>query len=65
MEVFGTFWDPPIPGTLKASLLAIISLVAVQAVSNLFSDWNKAPEHLAHDDIDETEIENIRKTLEQ
>jgi hypothetical protein len=50
---------------LKASLLAIISLVAVQAVSNLFSDWNKAPEHLAHDDIDETEIENIRKTLEQ
>lgn len=64
METFGTAWDPPIPGTIKPGILIIISLVAVQAVSNLFADWNKAPEHhSAADDIDETEIENIRATL--
>jgi TRAP-type C4-dicarboxylate transport system permease small subunit len=65
METFGTAWDPPIPGVVKPAILFIIALVAVQAVSNLISDWHKAPEHLAHDDIDEIEIENIRKTLEQ
>ncbi|MGY3439072.1 MULTISPECIES: TRAP transporter small permease subunit [unclassified Marinovum] len=65
METFGTAWDPPIPGTMKAAILFIIVLVTIQAVSNLIADWNKAPEHHSPlDDIDETEIANIRKTLE-
>lgn len=63
METFGTAWDPPIPGTMKAAILFIIVLVTVQAVSNLIADWNKAPEHHT-DELDEIEIENIRKTLE-
>ncbi|SIO12143.1 TRAP transporter small permease subunit [Vannielia litorea] len=63
METFGTAWDPPIPGTMKATILFIIVLVTIQAVSNLIADWNKAPEHHT-DEIDELEIENIRKTLE-
>lgn len=65
METFGTAWDPPIPGTVKPAILFIILLVTVQAVSNLIADWNKAPEHHGIDDIDETEIENIRRTLEE
>ncbi len=65
METFGTAWDPPIPGVVKPAILFIIALVAVQAVSNLISDWNKTPEHIGHDDIDEVDIENIRKTLER
>ncbi|WP_435310951.1 TRAP transporter small permease subunit [Primorskyibacter sedentarius] len=65
METFGTAWDPPIPGTVKPAILFIIVLVTIQAVSNLIADWNKAPEHhSAADDIDEVEIENIRRTLE-
>lgn len=65
METFGTAWDPPIPGTVKTAILVIILLVAIQAVSNLIADWNKLPEHhTAADEIDETEIEDIRKTLE-
>lgn len=64
METFGTAWDPPLPGTVKPAILIIIVLVAIQAVSNLIADWNKAPEHHGHDDIDEVEIENIRRTLE-
>jgi len=64
METFGTAWDSPIPGTLKPAILVIICLVAVQALSNLIADWNKAPEHHV-DEIDEVEIENIRKTLEK
>lgn len=65
METFGTAWDPPIPGIIKPAILIIIVLVAIQAVSNLISDWNKAPEHHGPDDIDEIEIENIRRTLEE
>lgn len=66
METFGTAWDPPIPGTVKPAILIIIVLVTIQAISNLIADWNKSPEHhSAADDIDEVEIENIRRTLEE
>ncbi|WP_323771302.1 TRAP transporter small permease [Antarctobacter sp.] len=66
METFGTAWDPPIPGTVKPAILFIIGLVTIQAVSNLIADWNKMPEHHnPADEIDETEIENIRRTLEE
>lgn len=64
METFGTAWDPAIPGTVKPAILIIIVLVTIQAVSNLIADWNKAPDHHGHDDIDEHEIENLRRTLE-
>ncbi|AWI82854.1 hypothetical protein CEW88_03730 [Alloyangia pacifica] len=65
METFGTAWDPPLPATLKIGLIIIIGLVALQALSNLIADWNKAPEHHSPaDEIDEVEIENIRRTLE-
>ncbi len=66
METFGTAWDPPIPATIKAAILINIVLVAVQAVSNLVADWSKAPEHHSPmDDIDQSEIENIRRTLKE
>ncbi len=65
METFGTAWDPPIPGIVKPAILLIIVLVSIQAISNLISDWHKQPEHHGHDDIDEVEIENIRRTLEK
>jgi TRAP-type C4-dicarboxylate transport system permease small subunit len=65
METFGTAWDPPIPGIVKPGLLIVILLVCIQAVSNLIADWNKVPDvHTPMDEIDETEIENIRRTLE-
>ncbi|HBM59383.1 TRAP transporter small permease subunit [Salipiger marinus] len=65
METFGTAWDPPLPSTVKAGLIIIIGLVALQALTNLIADWNKAPEHHSPaDEIDQTEIENIRRTLE-
>jgi TRAP-type C4-dicarboxylate transport system permease small subunit len=64
-EAFGTAWDPPLPGTLKPAIVLLVVLVAIQALSNLIADWNKAPEHHSPaDDIDQTEIENIRRTLE-
>ncbi len=66
LEGFGTAWDPPIPATIKPAILFIILLVAIQAVSNLIADWNKTPEHHSPlDDLDETEIENIRRTLKE
>jgi TRAP-type C4-dicarboxylate transport system permease small subunit len=65
-EMFGTAFDPPIPATVQPAILIIICLVALQALSNIFADWNKQPEHhTAADDIDETEIENIRRTLDK
>lgn len=64
-ETFGTAWDPPLPGTLKPAILGIILLVAIQALSNLIADWNETTEgHSPLDDVDQTEIENLRRTLE-
>lgn len=64
-ETFGTAWDPPIPATIKPAILIVIVMVAIQALSNLVADWNKAPEtHTPADDVDETEIAAIRKSIE-
>ena len=61
-ETFGTAWDPPIPATIKPAIIITVFLVAVQALSNLIADWNKHPEsHTPLDDIDESEIEHMRK----
>lgn len=56
-ETFGTAFDPPLPATLKPAILVIVVLVAVQAVSNLIFDWNRAKEkHAVVDDVDVDEI---------
>jgi TRAP-type mannitol/chloroaromatic compound transport system permease small subunit len=61
-ETFGTAFDPPIPATIKPTVLFIVSLVAIQAVVNLISDWNTEPvTHSAADDIDEDEIAALKK----
>ncbi len=63
METLGTSWDPPIPGTVKPAILLIMILIALQAISNFISDWNKLPEHHGYNDLDEAEIDNIRRTV--
>jgi TRAP-type mannitol/chloroaromatic compound transport system permease small subunit len=63
-ETFGTAFDPPIPATLKVSVLFIVAMVAVQAVINLISDWNAEPViHTAADDIDGDELERLRAAV--
>ena len=63
-ETFGTAFDPPIPATIKPTVLIVVSLVAIQAVVNLISDWNEEPVvHSAADDIDEDEIERLKKAV--
>ncbi len=60
-ETFGTAFDPPIPATLKFTVLFIVAMVAIQAVINLVSDWNLEPvTHSAADDVDAEELEMIR-----
>ena len=62
-EMFGTAFDPPIPATVQPMVLIIVTLVALQALANLISDWNKEPEvHSAADDIDAEEIEAIKRS---
>ena len=63
METFGTAWDPPIPGVIKPAILILIVLVTFQAISNLIADWDKEPQS-GGEEVDETEIEMIRRTLE-
>jgi TRAP-type mannitol/chloroaromatic compound transport system permease small subunit len=61
-ETFGTAFDPPIPATIKPMVLFIVSMVEVQAVINLVTDWNEEPVvHSAADDIDEDEIAALKK----
>ena len=63
-ETFGTAFDPPIPATIKPMVLLVISLVAVQAVINLISDWNaEAVVHTAADDIDEDELKRLKEAV--
>ena len=63
-ETFGTVFDPPIPATLKPLVLLVVCLVAAQALLNLINDWNKEPEiHTAADDVDQDEIERLKKTV--
>jgi TRAP-type C4-dicarboxylate transport system permease small subunit len=63
-ETFGTAFDPPIPATLQPLVLIMITLVAVQAVLNLISDWNAEPE--IHDDTpDEDEIQALKRAVGQ
>lgn len=63
-ETFGTAFDPPIPATLQPMILIVITLVAVQAILNLISDWNAEPE--IHDDTpDEDEIEALKRAVGQ
>lgn len=62
-EMFGTAFDPPIPATIQPMVLIIISLVAIQSVVNLIADWNLEPEIHSPDEIDEDEIEAIKRSL--
>ncbi len=63
-ETFGTAFDPPIPATIKPMVLLVISLVAIQAVINLVSDWNAEPTaHSAADDIDEDELKRLKEAV--
>ncbi|MEL6168615.1 MAG: TRAP transporter small permease [Pseudomonadota bacterium] len=63
-ETFGTAFDPPIPATIKPTVLVIVSLVAIQSVINLISDWNAEPViHTAADDIDEEELARLRAAV--
>lgn len=63
-ETFGTAFDPPIPATIKPMVLFIVAMVAIQAVINLISDWNNEPVvHTAADDIDQDELEKLKKAV--
>ncbi|MGI9390027.1 MAG: TRAP transporter small permease subunit [Boseongicola sp.] len=63
-EMFGTAFDPPIPATVQPAVLIIICLVALQAVLNLINDWDLEPEvHTSADDIDEEELEAIKRSV--
>ena len=45
---------------MKPMVLLIVSLVALQAVVNLISDWGKAEVHYGGEDLDEEEIARIK-----
>ena len=63
-EMFGTAFDPPIPATIQPAVLIVIVLVAIQAILNLINDWNLEPEtHSAADDIDEEELEALKRAV--
>ncbi|SDY89409.1 TRAP-type mannitol/chloroaromatic compound transport system, small permease component [Jannaschia faecimaris] len=63
-ELYGTAFNPPLPATIKPMILLVIVLVAVQAVANLFRDWNLEPViHTAADDIDQDELERLRRAV--
>ncbi len=61
-ELLDSAFNPPIPATVQPAILIVMTLVAIQAVINLISDWNLDPE-TSIVDIDEDEIEQLKKSL--
>lgn len=63
-EMFGTAFDPPIPATVQPAILIMVTLIAIQAVINVISDWNAEPTtHSAADDIDQDELETLKRSV--
>ncbi|MFK7892262.1 MAG: TRAP transporter small permease subunit [Granulosicoccus sp.] len=63
-EMFGTAFDPPIPATVQPMILIMVVLIAIQAVINLFSDWNvEQHEKSLIDDLDQEELEAIKRSV--
>ncbi len=63
-EMFGTAFDPPIPATIQPMILIVLMLIALQAVANLIADWDLDPETFGPDEIDQDEIDAIRRSVE-
>jgi len=63
-EMFGTAFDPPIPATIQPMILIMITLIAAQAVLNLIVDWNKIPQVSSKTDLDEDDLEAIKRAVE-
>ena len=61
---------PAIPNSIAPMLIFppiwfFVPLVALQAILNLISDWNKEPVSHSADAIDETELEAIKRSVEK
>ena len=62
-EMFGTAFDPPIPATIQPMILIIVTLIATQSVINLIADWNAEPIIASKTDMDEDELEAIKRSV--
>ena len=62
-EMFGTAFDPPIPATIQPMILIVLTLVALQSVANLIADWNLEEDFSKTDEIDQDEIDAIKRSV--
>ena len=62
-EMFGTAFDPPIPATIQPMILIVLTLVALQSVANLIADWNLEEDFSKTDEIDQEEIDAIKRSV--
>ena len=53
----------PIPATIQPMILIVMALVALQAVLNLIADWNLDPESHEPVEIDQDEIDAIKRSV--
>lgn len=62
-EMLGTAFDPPIPATIQPMILIVVVLIAIQSFLNLIADWHLDPSDVKADDIDQDEIEAIKRSV--
>lgn len=63
-EMFGTAFDPPIPATIQPMILIVVSLIAMQAVINLVSDWNiDSSDKVQAGELDDDELAAIKRSI--
>jgi len=62
-EMFGTAFDPPIPATIQPLILIVVVLIAIQSFINLIADWHRDPSDTVADEIDQEELEAIKRSV--
>ncbi|SNY91619.1 TRAP-type mannitol/chloroaromatic compound transport system, small permease component [Cohaesibacter sp. ES.047] len=63
-EMYGTAFDPPLPATVLPAILIVITLIALQSVINIFSDWNEVKVlHSAAEQVDQEEIDALKRNV--
>lgn len=58
-EKIDSAFNPPVPATMRPMILIVLGILAIQAISNLITDWNTDPNELVSDE--EQDIEQLKK----
>jgi len=60
-ERFGTAWNPPIPAITQPLILVMLTLITIQAISNLIMDWDTLGSGIELSEEMKAEVEEMKR----